>query len=399
METAVALKDLSRVKDRDALRPAPNAEPYWQRLRPGCFLGYSPSARGGEGTWIARAFDPEQPSETRKSRYKKKRLGAFPELPGNAKFAAAKLEAERFAELVESGGRIAEKIETVADACSVYAKARPEAEARFRRYVYSDPVAAIRIDKLRRRHLDDWRERLRKQPSLISRGKERPLRTRPRALSTVNRDMAVLRAALNRVLRPGLPGSAGAWQEALIAHKNADGRRTLYLDRNQRRSLLAHVDQEALPFVRALCLLPIRPGAMAELDAGAFDARTSELTIGKDKAGNARRIKVPPDAASLLASQLVGKLTSAPLFVRANGGRWNSNNWKQPIAKAVKAAGLPPGATAYTLRHSTITDLVTAGLPLLTIAQISGTSAEMIERHYGHLSSDAALNALGALAL
>jgi site-specific recombinase XerD len=59
----------------------------------------------------------------------------------------------------------------------------------------------------------------------------------------------------------------------------------------------------------------------------------------------------------------------------------------------------PSEASAYTLRHSTITDLVTAGLPLLTIAQISGTSAEMIERHYGHLVSDAAVKALGALAL
>ena len=65
----------------------------------------------------------------------------------------------------------------------------------------------------------------------------------------------------------------------------------------------------------------------------------------------------------------------------------------------MKAAGLPAGATAYTLRHSTITDLVSAGLPLLTIAQISGTSAEMIERHYGHLTSDAAMKALAGLAL
>ena len=65
----------------------------------------------------------------------------------------------------------------------------------------------------------------------------------------------------------------------------------------------------------------------------------------------------------------------------------------------MEAADLPDGASAYTLRHSTITDLVTAGLPLLTIAQISGTSAEMIERHYGHLASDAAVKALGELAL
>ena len=69
------------------------------------------------------------------------------------------------------------------------------------------------------------------------------------------------------------------------------------------------------------------------------------------------------------------------------------------VAAAVAAAKLPSEATAYTLRHSTITDLVRAGLPLLTIAQISGTSAEMIERHYGHLASDAAVKALGELAL
>ena len=85
--------------------------------------------------------------------------------------------------------------------------------------------------------------------------------------------------------------------------------------------------------------------------------------------------------------------------MRANGKPWNKETWKHPIAAAVVAAKLPSEATAYTLRHSTITDLVTAGLPLLTIAQISGTSAEMIERQYGHLASDAAVKALGELAL
>jgi site-specific recombinase XerD len=389
----VAGRDLSRVKDREVLRPTPKAEPYWQRLRPGCFLGYSPSAKGGDGSWLARAYDPDA------GRYQKKHLGAFPHVPGSAKFTAAKLEAERFAAIVEAGGRAEEKIDTVADACRAYAKDRPEAGARFARYVYDDPIARVQIDKLRRRHLEDWRARLSNQPSLVSRSKDGERRTRDRAPSTVNRDMAVLRAALNRVLSPGTPSSEAAWQEALRANVNADGRRTLYLDRDQRRRLLEHIDTAAAPFVRALCLLPMRPGAMAALDAGAFDKRTSELTIGKDKTGKPRRIVVPADASSLLASQLPGKLPTSPLFMRANGERWNKDSWKQPIARAVAIAGLPSGATAYTLRHSTITDLVTAGLPLLTIAQISGTSAEMIERHYGHLASAAATKALAGLAL
>ena len=263
--------------------------------------------------------------------------------------------------------------------------------------VDGDPLGKVKLDKLRRRHVAEWRKRLEETPSLVSRNKEGEKRTRTRAPSTVNRDMAVLRAALAKVLSPGAPNSEAAWQEALKSAANANGRRTLYLDRSQRRKLLQAIDNEAAPFVRALCLLPLRPGAMAALTAGDFDKRTSELTIGKDKTGKPRRIQLPAEAAKLFAAQAKDKLPGAPLFMRSNGNPWDKNSWKLPIAAAVVGADLPNGATAYTLRHSTITDLVSAGLPLLTIAQISGTSAEMIERHYGHLASDAAVKALDKL--
>ena len=385
--------DLSRVNFREDLKWLAKGEPHWQRIKPGCFVGFAPSAKTGEGTWHARAYDPE----TR--RYRRKAFGAFPQLPGNAKFAAAKKEAERFAVLVESGGHTEAKAETVADACKEYAKSRPEAAHRFRRYVDSDPIAKVKLDKLRRRHVKEWRERLESQPVLASRSKEGEPIYRARAASTVNRDIAVFRAALAKVLSPGAPNSEAAWQEALKATPNADGRRTLYLDRSERRKLLEAMDGEAAPFVRALCLLPLRPGALAALTAGDFDKRTAELTIGKDKTGKPRRIQLPQEAAKLLADQAKNKLPGAALLMRANGKPWNKDCWKLPIAAAVAAAGLPSDATAYTLRHSTITDLVSAGLPLLTIGQISGTSAEMIERHYGHLASDAAVKALGELAL
>jgi len=383
--------DLSKVGSRERLKL--QREPHWQRLRAGCFLGFRPSKRGGTGTWIARAYDEDA------GKYRLKSLGDFGALAGNEMFAAAKKEAEALAELVEAGGQVRAKMETVADACREYAKSRPEAGHRFRRYLYDDPIAKVKLGKLRRRHLKEWRERLEARPALISRRKEGKPNHRRRAPSTLNRDMAILRAALAKVLSPGAPNTEAAWQEALKAVQNANGRRTLYLDRCQRRKLVETVDEEARPFVRALCLLPLRPGALAALAAGDFDKRTAELTIGKDKTGKPRRIQLPQEAANLLAAQAKNKLPGAPLFMRASGKAWDKNSWKLPIAAAVVSADLPGDATAYTLRHSTITDLVSAGLPLLTIAQISGTSAEMIERHYGHLASDAAVKALGELAL
>ena len=58
----------------------------------------------------------------------------------------------------------------------------------------------------------------------------------------------------------------------------------------------------------------------------------------------------------------------ALLLARADGKAWNKDAWKGPVKEAVVAAKLPEGTTAYTLRHSVISDLVHDGLDLLTVA-------------------------------
>jgi hypothetical protein len=90
---------------------------------------------------------------------------------------------------------------------------------------------------------------------------------------------------------------------------------------------------------------------------------------------------------------------NAPLLPRADGQAWTKDLWKNSLKEAARSAGLPVGTTAYTLRHSVITDLVHDGLDLLTVAQLSGTSVAMIEKHYGHLRSDVAAGALARLSL
>lgn len=387
--------DLSKIGERERLKAQPGDEPHWQRLRAGCFVGYRSAKRGGRGTWFARAYD----SELRK--YARKALGSYGALAGNHVFAAAKLDAESWADQVDAGGLHTESLETVADACRTYLKERSGkiAEGVFRRHVYSDPIAKVRLDKLRRRHLREWRKRLENAPALVSRNKIGTQRTKVRSSSTVNRDMVPVRAALGRVLSPGTPNTEAAWQEALKPHKGAEKRRELYLDREQRRELLTAIEDEAKPFVHALCILPLRPGALANLQAGDFEHRTRTLTIGKDKHGRPRQISVPTAIVDFLTHQLKGKLPSDPMFMRANGRRWNKDAWKHPIKAAVHSARLPAAAAAYTIRHSVITDLIRGGLPALTVAQISGTSIAMIEQHYGHLLRDDAEHALAQLAL
>ena len=123
------------------------------------------------------------------------------------------------------------------------------------------------------------------------------------------------------------------------------------------------------------------PGLWPSSRLATSTGRLKVLKIGQDKSGKDRRIKLPNVTAEFFETASKDKLPTAPLLSRADGKAWNKDAWKGPVKAAVEAAKLPDGTTAYTLRHSVISDLVHDGLDLLTVAQISGTSVAMIERH------------------
>lgn len=381
--------DLATVRNREKLKP--QREPYWHKLATGQFLGYRPSAIGKSGTWIARYYDSESRKKTLKA------LGDFGFLPESDRYTAASKEAREWFAHLGAGGST-ESV-TVRQACERYAKDNPEAAGRFERTVYGDPIAKVQVAKLTKAHVRSWRARLEATPALVAKNpKGKPI-YRPRSPGTVNRDMVPLRAALNLALDHGDALNDQAWRVALRPTKKADGRRNIYLDKAQRRELLAHLPPDVQAFAHGLCLLPLRPGALAALVAGDFDARRSELVVGRDKAGERRAILVEGSTQAMLRTQVRDKLPAAPLFARADGAAWKAYMWKDAIKAGAKAANLPAGVVAYTLRHSTITDLVQGGLDLLTVAQVSGTSVAMIEKHYGHLQRRRAAEALAGLAL
>jgi site-specific recombinase XerD len=376
---------------------APRREPYWFRIRAGVHVGYRKPEQG-EGTWLAKYRD-----DAGERHYKT--LGTILDDDSRSAFTKASREVEAWLGSIDAGAT--PKTLTVREACEQHIAAlriddddeKADAEgARFRRYVYDDPIARVELSKLKPADLTAWKGRLKARPAKVSRSPDKN-ETRERSPATINRDMVPMRAALNRARNAGLVASDQAWRSALTPIDNADRKRELYLDRNDRRAFIDKAPAEIQPLLRALALLPLRPGALAALTAGDYNPKLHSLRVGKDKTGNDRRITVPAATAEFLAAQCKGKLPGAALLPRPDGSHWNKDAWKWPIKDAVLAAGLPTGATAYTMRHSVITDLVTAGLPLLTIAQISGTSVAMIERFYGHLQQKQAAAALATLAL
>lgn len=388
---------IDTVTAREKLKP--RRAPYWHKLSSGCHLGFRKMTRDSAGAWLAQAYDPDTRKQTRRS------LGGFEALPDHQRFDAAKAEAEAWFKHLGRGGST--ETLTVAEAAKRYvAHVRNEKgddyaddiEARFSRWLYSDSLAKVNVQKLRRHQLDEWRRTIAQTPVVTNPFADEP-DVRERAPSSINRDMTPLRAALNFAHRRGLVTTDTAWIEALQPIKNADGRRDVYLDKDQRRALLANAPDDLSMFLRGLALLPLRPGALAALTVANFEKRIGVLTIGKDKAGRDRRIKLPEVTAAFVAERARDKLPAAPLFARADGKAWDKDSWKKPLKAAALAAELPVETTAYALRHSAITDLVTGGLDLLTVAQLSGTSVQMIEKHYGHLRKEHAAAALATLAL
>lgn len=365
---------LDTVRDREKLKP--RREPYWQKLAKGHYLGFRPSSAGKSGTWIARFYNPD----TRKKEIRA--LGDFGHLPASDRFSAASKEAREWFNHLSGGGEA--DVLTVMEACQRYAAERPSEAPHLARYVYTDPIAKVKLTKLTQRHVSEWRKRL----------------TAVEGLSTasINRYMVPLRAALNKAMDDGFVLTNRAWR-TVMTPASTSKQRNLYLDKAQRRDLLKAMPDDLAALCRGLCLLPLRPGALAAMRVRDFDARTGELIVERDKANKGRKIILPAETAALFKAQSKDKLPGAALFTRADGKPWNKDAWKGPIKEAANDAGLPAETTAYTLRHSTITDLVTSGLDLLTVAQVSGTSVRMIERHYGHLQREHAKQALAKLAL
>ncbi len=372
-------------------------EPYWHRISKGCYVGFRKMSDSSSGTWRVRYRDAAG-NQLAGS------LGTLDEFPAHERFDQAVEAAREWFSRAALGVAGINDHATVMDACNAYVNRIDELKGkapaddlayRFRRWVSTDPIADVELQKLTREHLNAFRRRMVTTPVKVNKGGS----TRERSKNTVNRDLASLKAALNRAYADRLVTSDFAWREPLKAFKIVGKRRDLYLDREQRRNFFNQAPEDLAAFLRGLSMLPLRPGALAALTVADFDQRLNVLIIGKDKSGQDRKIKLPVEIAKYFEHAVNSKPPEAPLLSRADGSAWNKDAWKWPLKDAARLAGLPLGTTAYTLRHSVISDLVHGGLDLLTVAQISGTSVAMIEKHYGHLRSEVAAIALAKLVL
>jgi integrase len=362
--------DLTKKTERNKL--SPRREPYWSRVEVGLYVGYR-VLNDGTGTWVARRQEGEKKT--------------YEALGHHDLYDEAKKAALSWAGRINAG--VTEKAPTVEAACKHYVahqrtakgnKAANDAEGRFKRLVYDTELGKFSLDKLNTIKVRSW---LDKQ---IPKGDEEDDDKVRRAKDSANRNLSSLKAALNLAHRDRLVASDDGWK-TVTGFEKVGKRRTVFLNTDQRRALVAQCDQGLKELVTALLLTGIRSGELAACDVADFDKITGTLNVRASKT-EARTVPLSSAAINHFIVATKDRIGAMPLIPDAFGKRWNKDAWKKPFKAAAASAGLPEKTVIYTLRHCAITELIAGGMDSHLVAKIAGTSTAMIDANYGHLRVD-----------
>lgn len=378
------------------LKLSPRSEPYWRGLHEGAHLGYYRGTRSGK--WVARFRPPGASSKG----YLKRTLGEaddYAEADGERflDFRQAQDAARGWFDEVALGNRESRSF-TVSDALDEYMKSfrgKSVAATRSRVEAIIKPeLGALEVRELTRKTIGEWHElraaspaRLRtsrraKTPNLrLVEGDEAIRRRR----STANRDLTVLKAALNRAAerRDGLP--VEAWR-AVRPFQKVDRAKLRYLSEGEARRLVNATPGHFRSLVQAALLTGARYGELRNVRTADFHPDSGVLILTDTKSGVPRPVYLEQEGVRLFTRATAGKRPDEWVFARPDSSRWGASQQARPLAEACAQAGLEP-TTFHDLRRTYGARLAIKGVPMAVIAEALGHADERITRkHYAHLS-------------
>jgi integrase len=218
-------------------------------------------------------------------------------------------------------------------------------------------------------------------------------RRAPRPLSdgTLIRELGALRAALAWAVHEKWIAAAPH-----IERPSAPPARDRWLTRAEAFALLdATVAHHARVFVMVALHTAARTGAILELAWDRVDLAARTIDFGDDHGLKRRARHIPINDALL------------PVLTEAHARRtspWVIEHGGQPVASvksairaAARRAGLT-GVTPHVFRHTAVTWMMQAGVPVPMVASYAKMSVQMVEKVYGHHSPEWMAQAARALA-
>jgi len=337
-------------------------EPYWHQISKGKFLGYRRTSSGG--SWVARMRGDDN-----KQRYHS--LGDYPKFEDALKAASA---------WMESVSGLDNHRYTLRNAVDDYVKhleinnskqSSRDVKLRLNKHITSR-LLNIELSSLKTAQLKHLHNGMVKTD-----GDEEEER---KSKDSANRVLAQLKAALNLAFRDGRIASDTEWSR-VSAFKNVASNRKLFLTDKQVKALLENTEGGLYRLVKAGVLTGARYGELARVKVKDFDPKdgTVELT---GKTGN-RICYLSDEALKFFKGVCKDRLPEAHLLVKDDGTQWGKSHHLRSMRDAIKKAKLPKECVFYSLRHYHISKALLSSMPMQVVAENTGTSVRMIEKHYG----------------
>ena len=179
-------------------------------------------------------------------------------------------------------------------------------------------------------------------------------------------------------------------------------RRDRFLTAAEERALLSDADGCFRDFIVVLLKTGMRPfSEAAKLTAKMIDWAEGRAILKEHKnagKGKSRVVYFAPEVLDIL-KRLTACHPDGPLLRNARDAEWKRDTMHDRIRRVCDDAGIDH-FTAYTLRHTYISNALVKGVPVEVVAELVGTSPKMIWTHYSQLNkmgsalSSAALKAV-----
>lgn len=375
----------SRIETREARgRLKTAAEPYWRSVSQGLAVGYRKGTAGG--IWYARKMAD--------GRYTKARLGIADDhrdadgsevldygqaVRAAMAFADSKPGDRPGGETGTAGGY------TVAAACADYME-----DYRVRGSDFTgtqqrvDAFILPQLGEVPAERLDAPQIRAWLNALVTADPADKDATRKARA--TANRNLTILKAALNFAFSNGKVGTDQAWRRCK-PFPGVDLPKISYLSTPEARRLVNACEPDFRVLVHGALLTGCRYGELTALRVADVDPIGGRVFVAFSKSGRPRHIPLTAEGVAFFARQITGKARDALVFARADGEAWGASWQCKRMAAACAAAGINPPVSFHILRHTYGSALAQCGVPLQAIAAALGhADTRMTERHYGHLS-------------
>jgi len=337
-------------------------EPYWHQISKGKFLGYRRTSSGG--SWIARMRGDDDKQK-------------YHALGNDLEFDNA-LKATN--EWMESISGVESHRYTLRNTVDDYVKhleinnskqSSHDVKLRLNKHIPSrllnTELSSLNTAQIKRLH----------NGMVKTDGDEEEER---KSKDSANRVLSQLKAALNLAFRDGRIASDTEWSR-VSAFKNVASSRKLFLTDKQVNTLLENISGGFHRLVKAGVLTGARYGELARVKVKDFDPQdgTIELT---GKTGH-RICYLSDKAVKYFKDVCKDRLPEAHLLVKDDGTQWGKSHHLRTMRGAIKKAKLPRECVFYSLRHYHISKALLSSMPMQVVAENTGTSVRMIEKHYG----------------